>query len=42
MNSFAQERIGTGRIYVMNIDNANTNSPFIERIKMEKIENKES
>jgi ribonucleoside-diphosphate reductase alpha chain len=34
MNSFAQERIGTGRMYVMNIDNANTNSPFIERIKM--------
>jgi ribonucleoside-diphosphate reductase alpha chain len=34
MNSFAQERIGTGRMYVMNIDNANTNSPFIERLKM--------
>lgn len=34
MNSFAQERIGTGRMYVMNIDNANTNSPFIERVKM--------
>ncbi len=34
MNSFAQERIGTGRMYVMNIDNANTNSPFIERMKM--------
>jgi ribonucleoside-diphosphate reductase alpha chain len=34
MNSFAQERIGTGRMYVMNIDNANSNSPFIERLKM--------
>ncbi len=34
MNSFAQERIGTGRLYVMNIDNANTNSPFLERMKM--------
>jgi ribonucleoside-diphosphate reductase alpha chain len=34
MNSFAQERIGTGRLYVMNIDNANSNSPFIERVKM--------
>jgi ribonucleoside-diphosphate reductase alpha chain len=34
MNSFAQERIGTGRIYVMNIDNANTNSPFKQRLKM--------
>lgn len=34
MNSFAQERIGTGRMYVMNIDNANSNSPFLERVKM--------
>lgn len=34
MNSFAQERIGTGRMYVMNIDNANSNSPFLERLKM--------
>lgn len=34
MNSFAQERIGTGRMYVMNIDNANSNSPFIQRMKM--------
>jgi len=34
MNSFAQERIQTGRIYVMNIDNANSNSPFLERMKM--------
>lgn len=34
MNEFAQERIGTGRMYVMNIDNANTNSPFTERLKM--------
>lgn len=34
MNSFAQERIGTGRMYVMNIDNANNNSPFLQRMKM--------
>jgi ribonucleoside-diphosphate reductase alpha chain len=34
MNAFAQERIGTGRMYVMNIDNANNNSPFIQRMKM--------
>lgn len=34
MNAFAQERIGTGRMYVMNIDNANNNSPFLERLKM--------
>jgi len=34
MNTFAQERIGTGRMYVMNIDNANTNSPFSERLSM--------
>jgi ribonucleoside-diphosphate reductase alpha chain len=34
MNSFAQERIGTGRMYVMNIDNVNSNSPFLERVKM--------
>lgn len=33
MNSFAQERIGTGRMYVMNIDNANINSPFIDKIR---------
>lgn len=33
MNSFAQERIGTGRLYVMNIDNANVNSPFNEQVK---------
>jgi ribonucleoside-diphosphate reductase alpha chain len=34
MNAFAQERIGTGRMYVMNIDNANNNSPFVKRLKM--------
>jgi len=33
MNSFAQERIGTGRLYVMNIDNANSNSPFVDQVK---------
>jgi len=34
MNSFTQERIGTGRIYVHNIDNSNNNSAFLEKIKM--------
>ena len=34
MNSFAQERIGTGRMYVHNIDNTNTNSPFKDKIRM--------
>ncbi len=34
MSSFTQERIATGRMYVMNIDNANSNSPFIERVRM--------
>lgn len=34
MQSFAQERIGTGRMYVMNIDNVNQNSPFLKRIRM--------
>ena len=34
MNAFAQERIGTGRMYIMNIDNANNNSPFTQRLKM--------
>lgn len=28
MNSIVQERIGTGRIYIFNIDTANTNTPF--------------
>ncbi len=32
MNSLVQERIGTGRIYIMNMDNANTNTPFKERL----------
>lgn len=32
MNSFVQERIGTGRMYVMNIDNCNTNTPFKNRL----------
>lgn len=31
-NSFLQERIGTGRIYVMNVDHANTHSSFIDKI----------
>lgn len=34
MNSIAQERIGTGRIYIMNIDNVNSNSPFINQLIM--------
>jgi len=34
MNLIAQERVGTGRIYIMNIDNVNSNSPFIERVRM--------
>lgn len=33
MNQFAQERIATGRMYVMNIDNVNQNSPFRIRLK---------
>ncbi len=32
LNTFAQERISTGRLYVMNIDNANINSPFKEQL----------
>jgi ribonucleoside-diphosphate reductase alpha chain len=34
MNTFAQERIGTGRLYVHNIDNTNSNSPFKDKIRM--------
>ena len=34
LNTFAQERIGTGRMYVHNIDNTNINSPFKDKIKM--------
>jgi len=34
MNTFAQERIGTGRMYVHNIDNTNSNSPFKDKIRM--------
>jgi len=33
-NSFCQERIGTGRMYVMNIDHCNTHSSFTDKIKM--------
>lgn len=33
MNKIVQERIGTGRIYIMNIDNVNSNSHSINRIK---------
>jgi len=34
MNSLIQERIGTGRIYIMNIDHSNTHSSFLDRIAM--------
>jgi len=33
-NHFCQERIGTGRMYVMNIDNANDHSSFTDKISM--------
>lgn len=33
-NQFCQERIGTGRIYLMNIDNANDHSSFTDKIYM--------
>ena len=35
MNSFVQERIGTGRIYVMNVDHVNSHSSFLEPIYMQ-------
>jgi ribonucleoside-diphosphate reductase alpha subunit len=34
MEQFIIERIQTGRMYVMNIDNANTHSSFLEKIEM--------
>jgi len=34
MNTFCQERIETGRLYLMNIDNVNENTPFIEKVYM--------
>lgn len=34
MDKFSEERIGTGRMYVHNIDHTNTNSPFIQRLTM--------
>lgn len=33
-NQFCQERIGTGRMYVMNIDHCNDHSSFTDKIKM--------
>jgi ribonucleoside-diphosphate reductase alpha chain len=33
-NTYCQERIGTGRIYLMNIDNCNTHSAFLDKINM--------
>jgi ribonucleoside-diphosphate reductase alpha chain len=34
MNSFVQERIGTGRIYLMNVDHVNEHSSFIDPVYM--------
>lgn len=34
MNLMLQERLETGRIYIMNIDNANTHSAFTDKISM--------
>jgi ribonucleotide reductase alpha subunit len=34
INLLAQERIGTGRIYVMNVDHANDHSSFLDPVKM--------
>ena len=34
MNQYCQERIGTGRIYLMNIDHANDHSSFNDQITM--------
>lgn len=33
-NKYCQERVGTGRIYLMNIDNCNTHSAFFDKINM--------
>ena len=33
-NAFCQERIGTGRMYVMNIDHCNDHSSFKDKVKM--------
>ena len=33
-NTFCQERIGTGRMYVMNLDHCNDHSSFTDKIKM--------
>lgn len=34
LNNFSAERLGTGRMYVHNIDHTNTNSPFQDKITM--------
>jgi hypothetical protein len=34
LNQFIQERIGTGRMYLMNIDHANEHSSFLDKIYM--------
>jgi ribonucleotide reductase alpha subunit len=34
MNLLLQERLETGRIYIQNLDNANTHSGFIDKINM--------
>ena len=33
-NALSQERVGTGRIYIMNLDHANSHSSFVDKIKM--------
>ncbi len=33
-NSFCQERVGTGRMYVMNIDHCNEHSSFKDKVRM--------
>ena len=33
-NAFCQERIGTGRVYVMNLDHCNDHSSFLDKISM--------
>ncbi|MBC8416905.1 ribonucleoside-diphosphate reductase subunit alpha [bacterium] len=34
LNSFCQERVGTGRMYVMNVDHCNSHSSFKDKIRM--------
>lgn len=34
MESFVKERVETGRIYLLNIDNVNQNSPWVDKVNM--------